>query len=335
MPLQIAYHAGVVLEVVQGSNRQTDTSTGSTVLANTAPGDGHYDDHEDSLSRPPEGTSDIDLLLHCLSKVNTGTPSPPTGTNRMLELTKIPHNEDTQQLDGGCKSFMKEQGELAAGIKKSMDVHFNQLQLEIDKSKELQYHLVDFKKHIQLQLQQTRNDVVEKQAALNDMRQHTYDRLTAASKRLRDFVLQGYELHDSPIPRLFIILPKPTGPQHKLTGLESEQFRLHFLCQCETPAMSVDSQSKHKIHLAKHEGYDLVNPMEFFEKYGSHVLATMYMIKYEAITSALSASSLMNIEATYDIAKDNECLEYFGNDLTDQFDYTINYLQSVLRILRP
>ncbi|KAI8347685.1 hypothetical protein B0O80DRAFT_464899 [Mortierella sp. GBAus27b] len=335
MPLRIAYHAGVVLEVVQGSNQQTDTSTGSTVLANTAPGDRHYDDHEDSLSRPPEDTAGIDLLLQCLSKVNTTTPSPPTDTNRMSELIKIPHNGYTQILDGGCSPIMREQGELAASIKKSMDVHFNQLQLEIDKSKELQYHLVDFKKHIQLQLQQTRNHLVEKQAALNDMRQHTYDRLTAASKRLREFLLQGYELHDSPIPRLFIILPKPTGPQHKLTGLESEQFCLHFLCQCETLAKSVDSQSKHKIHLAKHEGYDLVNPMEFFEKYGSHVLATMYMIKYEAITSALSASSLMNIEATYDIAKDNKCLEYFGNDLTDQFDYTINYLQSVLQILRP
>ncbi|KAG0220839.1 hypothetical protein BGX31_010468, partial [Mortierella sp. GBA43] len=334
MPLRIAYHAGVVLEVVRGSNKQIDTSTGGTVLTNTVPEDEHYDVHDDSLNRPPEDTTTIiDLLLQYLSKANTGTPSSPPDTNKMLELAVLPHNDHTHQLDGCCNSIIGGKGDLAASVKNSIDIHANQLQIEIDRCEELQYHLVDFQKHIQLQLQQTRNDVYERQTTLNEMRGQTYDRLSAASKRLRDVLLQGYELHDSPIPSLFIILPKPTGPHHKLTGPESEQFRVHFLCECETLAMSDDSKSQPKIHLARHEGYDLVKPMEFFEKYGSHILATMHMIKYETITNALSASCLTNIEATYDIAKDNEYLEYFGNDLTDQFDYTINYLQSVLRIL--
>jgi hypothetical protein len=55
----------------------------------------------------------------------------------MSELTKIPYNGDTQQLDGGYNFIMREQGEPAVSIKKSMDVHFNQLQVEIDKSKDV------------------------------------------------------------------------------------------------------------------------------------------------------------------------------------------------------
>ncbi|KAF9936768.1 hypothetical protein BGZ65_002062 [Modicella reniformis] len=40
-----------------------------------------------------------------------------------------------------------------------------------------------------------------------------------------------------------------------------------------------------EVHLAKHEGYDLDRPKEFFERYGSYVLALLYMVKF-GITAA-------------------------------------------------
>ncbi|KAK3825568.1 MAG: hypothetical protein J3Q66DRAFT_396526 [Benniella sp.] len=44
--------------------------------------------------------------------------------------------------------------------------------------------------------------------------------------------------------------------------------------------MSENSKNRHEIHLAKHEGYELDRPTEFFEKYGSYILTLMYMVKH-------------------------------------------------------
>ncbi|KAG0376463.1 hypothetical protein BGX24_007725 [Mortierella sp. AD032] len=79
-----------------------------------------------------------------------------------------------------------------------------------------------------------------------------------------------YELHEYPIPRLFIILPKDIS-EGKPAGLPNNHFQLYFLCECgeHTKMLYGDNTNiPHLIHIAKHEGYDLQRPTEFFQKYG-------------------------------------------------------------------
>ncbi|KAF8929112.1 hypothetical protein BGZ47_001272 [Haplosporangium gracile] len=99
-------------------------------------------------------------------------------------------------------------------------------------------------------------------------------------KNIQAVFTQTYELHEFPIPRLFIVLPNVSTDTGKVTKLFSHQFRLFFLCECGTHTMTKEGGLPPRIHLADHEGYNLEKPTEFFEKYGSYLLTMMQMIKY-------------------------------------------------------
>ncbi|KAI8603681.1 hypothetical protein EDD21DRAFT_368401 [Dissophora ornata] len=109
--------------------------------------------------------------------------------------------------------------------------------------------------------------------------QTLYD-LPNVQNRIREAIAHTYELHENPIPRLFIVLPMATRRRDKSSKPFSRQFRLFFLCECGAHTMPQECETPHKIHVAKHEGYDVNKPSEFFEKYGSYVLTMMQMVKY-------------------------------------------------------
>ncbi|KAG0363967.1 hypothetical protein BGZ54_007925, partial [Gamsiella multidivaricata] len=99
--------------------------------------------------------------------------------------------------------------------------------------------------------------------------------------RFHALLTQTYELHEYPILRLFIVLPTTTTTRlrDKLGQPFKMQFRLLLLCECGTHTMIESSKARYGVHLAKHEGYAIAKPTEFFEKYGPYVLMLMYMIK--------------------------------------------------------
>ena len=60
----------------------------------------------------------------------------------------------------------------------------------------------------------------------------------------------------------------------------STESRLHFICECGGKhAQAVGSNTPHHLHLAKHEGYLVREPTEFFKKYGPYLLLMLEMIK--------------------------------------------------------
>ncbi|KAG0216572.1 hypothetical protein BGX33_012511 [Mortierella sp. NVP41] len=147
----------------------------------------------------------------------------------------------------------------AESIKQDMAVHFAQTQSEVAKNTALQAQMIEMQK-----------------ATAN--------------------LLQTYELHEYPIPRLFIILPKEdTTRREEIAGLFVKRFRLYFLCECGEHTKSTDgseSRMSHEIHLARHEGYDLDQPNEFFRKYGSYVLALLQMLKYGVAAAGMVVTPL-------------------------------------------
>ncbi|KAF9906140.1 hypothetical protein EC991_000936 [Linnemannia zychae] len=130
------------------------------------------------------------------------------------------------------------------------------------------------------------------------MQQEAIDRLIVAQKKVDALLVQNYELHEYPIPRLFVILPdsyETWDPRNFFV----ERFRLYFLCecndQCSTDAGITEPSGqltiaaatlgtpvpvKNSVHLAKHEGYELSRPTEFFDRYGPYILGMLQILKH-------------------------------------------------------
>jgi hypothetical protein len=132
------------------------------------------------------------------------------------------------------------------------------------------------------------------------MQQETIDRLIVNQQRVDAILVQNYELHEYPIPRLFVILPnsyQTWDPRSFLT----ERFKLYFLCECgehckadsgydmssDTVTVTTSSPStigpinvKNSLHLANHEGYEISRPTDFVDRYGPYVLGMLKVLKH-------------------------------------------------------
>ena len=123
----------------------------------------------------------------------------------------------------------------------------------------------------------------------------SFDRLLSIRSRVQALLAQSFQ--ESPVPRLFIVLPKATGLVGQDGRLFFSRFRLYFLCECGAHTMNKNSKKVHKVHLAYHTGYDLNNHNAFFDKYGPYLLTMMYMVKYGAISSGRVVPPLLDLKA--------------------------------------
>ncbi|KAI7824154.1 hypothetical protein BC939DRAFT_476939 [Gamsiella multidivaricata] len=160
------------------------------------------------------------------------------------------------------------------------------------------------------------------------MQEQALDRLAVIHGRVAALLTQTYELHEYPIPRLFIILPNKTSNWDPANILNN-QFRLHFLCECGEHTKVFDGENTkipHHIHLAKHEGYDLHRPKEFFQKYGRYMLTVLEMIKYGVTIAGLAVPALAAISAPGVIDMFKDSLDTISQSDVNQ---SIAYLQGL------
>ncbi|KAF9981657.1 hypothetical protein BGZ65_003707 [Modicella reniformis] len=305
VPLRITYHPEVVLDVVVDTTEQT-ISTGEAVCVTQASSTGkELRDLDDRLDQ-----TEAALAI----AVNTINQSLVMYPKRILEVPQTSIFTHNSMHATPLHTIMSSQ----AIIKQSIDQHFDRLQIEMDKNKQLQEQMV--------QMQKTMD---EKQDQAIRMQRQTLDRLAIIQSRVQAILTQTYELHEYPIPRLFIVLPKAVGLRDKFKGLLSDQFRLYFLCECGTHTMSEVSKTPHEIHLAKHEGYDLDQPTEFFERYGSYVLTLMQMIKYGIVAAGLVVPPLANFKIVDGLDTAQKHLEYLKKNIAPLVEDTIGFLQDI------
>ncbi|KAF9298163.1 hypothetical protein BGZ88_007790 [Linnemannia elongata] len=171
------------------------------------------------------------------------------------------------------------------------------------------------------------------------MQQEALNRLALIQNKVAAIMTQSYELHEYPIPRLFIVLPKESASRTETLGrgiknLFANQFSLHFLCECGEHTKAVNGQPtnpnlKHEIHIARHEGYDIDRPNEFFDKYGSYILTLLQMLKYGIAIAGVVVPPLgkLNIvDAVEDTLGDiNTVLQ----DLGPKVDSSIAYIEGL------
>ncbi|KAF9350267.1 hypothetical protein BGX34_001316, partial [Mortierella sp. NVP85] len=130
---------------------------------------------------------------------------------------------------------------------------------------------------LQLDIASKQEDLASKQEEMKELQKQALDRLAQLQNGVQAILTQTYELHEYPIPRLFIVLPDDRSSWNPLDFF-SNKFRLYFLCECGEHTKATKSNIPHRIHLAKHEGYDIERPNEFFQQYGSYVLTILKML---------------------------------------------------------
>ncbi|KAF9999744.1 hypothetical protein BGZ65_004956, partial [Modicella reniformis] len=118
-----------------------------------------------------------------------------------------------------------------------------------------------------------------KQEEMKQLQIQALSQLSLLQNRVQAVLTQTYELHEYPIPRLFVVLPQYDSAWDFKSPF-SNKFRLYFLCECGEHTKSINSKIPHHIHLAKHEGYEIARPSEFFNQYGSYVLTILKMLKF-------------------------------------------------------
>ncbi|KAF9897093.1 hypothetical protein BX616_006193, partial [Lobosporangium transversale] len=167
-----------------------------------------------------------------------------------------------------------------------------------------------------------------KQSEMLQMQKQVLDRLAIIQSRVQAPITQTYELHEYPIPRLFIVLPKLTGPLDKLGKPFAYQFRLFFLRKCGGHTKPSKSNIPHHIHLAKHEGYNIDRPAEFFEKYGSYVLTMLQILKYGVLAAGFVLPPLAQLDISDWIDVARGVVKVSGHGIVLLVDESINYFQN-------
>ncbi|KAF9093169.1 hypothetical protein BGX23_003577 [Mortierella sp. AD031] len=209
------------------------------------------------------------------------------------------------------------------------------LRVEIAKNTTLQNQILE----MQTAAEEMAHRMLEMQQQAIGLQEKTLDRLATIQNRVSAILTQTYELHEYPIPRLFIILPKEDATRtESLRNVFARQFKLYFLCECShshnTGKVDPVSNSqwgtlRQEIHLARHEGYDLDRPSEFFDKYGSYVLTLLQMLKYGAVVAGVVVPPLAQLRIADGLDTAKQSADALCKSMEPKVDSAIEYLQSL------
>ncbi|KAF9119265.1 hypothetical protein BGW39_000432, partial [Mortierella sp. 14UC] len=285
-PPCIRLYPGVVLEAIPGG--PTTTTPTDVTLANAS----EHDAFESTISRLNPASRAIQetsaastfatATVVPTSFKDVATISPTPLSHRLLQRTQSMLQESSAQLVCHEQSLLSGQVVQTDAFKQGMltmqDIRGDILALRSevaknDELKELRQTILNLQVAAELQtrrMEEMHKQSVELQERSLRMQQEALDRLALIQNKVAAILTQTYELHEYPIPRLFIVLPKEDTTRTETLGrsiknLFTKQFKLYFLCECGDHTKPADGQLqnsnlKHEVHLARHEGYDIDRP---------------------------------------------------------------------------
>ncbi|KAF9176758.1 hypothetical protein BGZ50_009716 [Haplosporangium sp. Z 11] len=168
-------------------------------------------------------------------------------------------------------------------------------------------------------LQHIAEEIFEIQKQMND-------RLILIQSKTEAILTQNYELLEYTIPRLFIVLPETSTPWDPATMFRTK-FRLHFICECGEHTKATGSSIPHHLHLAKHEGYAINKPTEFFEKYGPFLMLMLSMIKLGTSIAGHVVPALSSLRVVDVLDAPGSTLNSVTTKVIKGIDYSLAYLE--------
>ncbi|KAF9289975.1 hypothetical protein BGZ68_008175 [Mortierella alpina] len=325
-PPRIKYHPGVILEVVL--SQATSSNHGS--VTNFEPYSCSSSSFSVSSILPSEATiseglSNSSAMHKEQLKRHSATLLEETDIVKSLMRLSVNMEPEDQAIvrhySGLMESYagaiMASQSGLLQDIKTHMTSTISSLQKELEK------------KHLELlendrEVKASQAVILSMQKRMHEMQEEALNRLADIQNRVKAVLVQTYELFEYPIPRLFIVLPVEPDLWDKLNPF-THKFRLYFLCECSEHTKASSNSKSHHIHLAKHEGYDLLRPTEFFDKYGPYFLTMLEMVKFGVATAGVIVPSLAQLNVLDGIKEIEQNLRFtketFGSLLEDSITY--------------
>ncbi|KAG0209557.1 hypothetical protein BGX31_002077, partial [Mortierella sp. GBA43] len=333
IPLRIAHHPGVVLEVVVTDNTRGQPVSTKT-LGSTSSGLGsHIQPSGELISLRDSGP-----LLDSYHQ-SVATFPQYASTSR----TDQENHNDPPRLLIEMEGNMDQQDQLGQLKQQTQQMH-RQIEEILQKAASMQQQMIEIVKKAEtsehqnrqelqrlrecteqadrgnpLTLDQIRGQFSRRQLEILNRHIVMHDRIQAL---LRDFT------NELSAPRFFFILPKDTD-QDYTEDASASLFRLHFLCECGSHTMSKDSKDPHEVHMTDHPGYDLKRPKEFFDKYGAYVLTMMYMIKYGAMAAGYVVPPLLQSKHAGTTEQNQEQYCLTKETIARLVDDTITHLEEV------
>ncbi|CAO3568621.1 unnamed protein product [Mortierella alpina] len=211
----------------------------------------------------------------------------------------------------------------------AMQAKQDELNAKQDKIKQLQIQNAEAMQAKQDELNAKQDKIIQLEIqALDDMkkmRDELMGQFAVLQSRVQAVLTQTYELHEYPIPRLFVVLPQDPSGWNTMDPF-SNKFRLYFLCECGEHTKSVDSNTE--IHVAKHEGYEITRPTEFFQLYGSHVLTILKMLKFGISVAGVAVPAISHLVRA-DIVDQAKAYLKVLKDIEPRMDPVIDWMDKV------
>ncbi|KAF9944994.1 hypothetical protein BGZ72_001783, partial [Mortierella alpina] len=241
-----------------------------------------------------------------------------------------------------AKAIKDGHGELSrVELSQVLSGHFRELKTMLTKNTDLQEAMNARQEEVkQLQTQvldnqngmkQLQEQVLDNQKEMKQLQERALDQLAVLQSRVQAVLTQTYELHEYPIPRLFVVLPQDPSGWDTMNPF-SNKFRLYFLCECGEHTKSTNSKSyiPHHIHLAKHEGYEITRPTEFFRQYGSYVLTILRMLKFGITVAGVAVPALPLLLSAESIDQATSSLKQLQEHIELGVDRAIGHIDNVL-----
>ncbi|KAI8359026.1 hypothetical protein B0O80DRAFT_495658 [Mortierella sp. GBAus27b] len=171
-------------------------------------------------------------------------------------------------------------------------------------------------------------NITKMQEEVKQLQIQALSQLALLQNRVSALVTQTFELHEYPIPRLFVVLPQDTSSWDPI-HLFSNKFRLYFLCECGEHTKSTNSKIPHHIHIAKHEGYEISRPNEFFEQYGHYVLTILRMLRFGISVAGVAIPAVSQLVRTDALDQATDILKALSGNIQKGMDQAIGCLEKI------
>ncbi|KAF9305218.1 hypothetical protein BGZ74_010997 [Mortierella antarctica] len=136
------------------------------------------------------------------------------------------------------------------------------------------------------------------------------DHIVIVRQKVDAILVQNYELHEYPIPRLFVVLPVTEAEHSKAdSGEHGEQ---------------IDNTT----HLALHEGYELTRPTVFFERYGPYLLGMLQILKVCLLAAATVVPPVRGLTPAVDQL--SSTVRSKAENTVRAVEYSIQFLEAKL-----
>ncbi|KAG0039576.1 hypothetical protein BGZ82_007554 [Podila clonocystis] len=138
--------------------------------------------------------------------------------------------------------------------------------------------------------------------------------------------MSNFTILSDKVPRLFLVLP--CGKESwNLDDISTYKFRLFFFCEYGDYSLMPDSPIPRTLHVAKHSGYDLLEPLAFFKRFGEYTLLVMETLRREMLTRRVVVPSegyLNNLDGIRHII---EGYEHSNKTLAPVVEETMNFIR--------